>query len=199
MFAYDDDNHCFVCRQPGSDAEYTAMIGTAWMAELQCIRYRGTDNDVLRRLAELDLRELCDYSPPGDIAPIIRNHVQFTDQGVPPIRSPQQLAQHFEDYLTLLNTKWNRFVTKPIQITEQSAFLEFAWYDNKFHMVMFHTIMDSATDWHIECAVTNELGDRGVGNIVSGWFTHHVSRFGSIKWFTDADWHGAKHWQPTLW
>ncbi len=62
-FAYDGDDHCYICRQPGNLAETTDMIGIAWAAELRCIRYRGNDADVLRRFAELDLRELCDIEP----------------------------------------------------------------------------------------------------------------------------------------
>ena len=77
-FAYDSDNHYFVCRQSQTDVETTDMISTAWMAEFQCIRYRDKDSDVLRRLAELDLLEICDIEPPAHIKPVIRNHVQIT-------------------------------------------------------------------------------------------------------------------------
>ena len=38
-FAYDHDHHCYVCRQPQSASEITDMIGKAWMAELQSVRY----------------------------------------------------------------------------------------------------------------------------------------------------------------
>src|SRR4030095_667258 len=95
-FEYDDDFHCYVSCQPQTQDETTKMIRVAWEAELQCIRYRGTDPDILRRLAELELRDICDIEPPEEIRPVIRNHVRFTDsQAV----TSKQLLRHFIAYL----------------------------------------------------------------------------------------------------
>jgi hypothetical protein len=199
MFKYDGNNHCYVCRQPLTDAELTDMIGTAWKAELQCIRYRGCDFEVFRRLAELDLRHICDMQPPAHIGPVVRNHVEFVVRGQPPIRSPDQLAGEFQDYLFSLNNEWRAFVSKPIHCRDDMAAFEFAWYDNHFHPIVFYSIPDRPIAWHVECPLKNEPSDRGVGNIVFDWLKRNESRFTDPRWYTDADWHGSKHWQSTPW
>ncbi|MBT6493276.1 MAG: ferredoxin [Planctomycetaceae bacterium] len=198
-FAYDGDNHCYVCRQPQSGAETTDMIGTAWMAEFECIRYRGNDPDVLRRLAELDLRRICDIEPPSQIIPVIRNHVRITIIGTPATDSSQQLAKEFINHLASQNNEWRQFKTKTIRSSANASSLEFAWYEDHFHPILFASIPDSASEWHIEYPLKNDLGDRGVGNVVSYWLNCNEGRFTNIRWYTDSDWHGDKSWQSTPW
>ena len=198
-FAYDTDNHCFVCRQPQTDAETSDMIGTAWMAEFQCIRYRGNDLDVLRRLAELDLRVICDTAPPPNIDPVIRNHVQINVVGAPVIATPKELAQEFVDHVTAQNNEWRRFKARPIQTFNDYASLKFSWYDDHFHLISFTIGPDAPHDWHIEYPLKNDLGDRGVGNVVSFWLKSHQNRFVNHRWFTDANWSDRKSWQSTPW
>ncbi len=198
-FAYDADNHCYICRQPQTDAETTDMIGTAWMAEFQCIRYRGNDPNVLRRFAELDLREICDIEPAAHINPVIRNHVQITVVGTPAIATSKELAQEFTDHLMSQNNEWRQFKTKPIQTSNNSASLHFSWYDDHFHPIAFNAESDSPAEWHIEYPLKNDLGDRGVGNVVSYWLNSNQNRFSNIRWYTDADWRGRKSSQSTPW
>lgn len=96
LFEYDAENHCFVSQQPQTNEEVTRAIGAAWCAELQCIRYRGDDPEILRRFAELDLRLLCDVEPPAHIVPLIRNHATFTAIA----DSAAQIAESFRRHLT---------------------------------------------------------------------------------------------------
>jgi hypothetical protein len=48
-----DVDHCWVKRQPRSDAELNAMVETMARQELQCIRYRGTDSRIVDRLRDI--------------------------------------------------------------------------------------------------------------------------------------------------
>src|SRR4051794_8313310 len=77
LFAYDGKNHCFVKHQPETKGDLNHMMRAAWAAELQCIRYRGQDPEILRRFGELGEPRLCDVSPPASIQPVFRNHVTF--------------------------------------------------------------------------------------------------------------------------
>lgn len=190
-FAYDGDNHCYVCRQPQTASDTTVMIGTAWMAELHCIRYRGTDPDVLRRLAELDLREICDIQPPRHISPVIRNHVEFSVIGNAELATPQQLAAHFVDHLTSQNNEWRHFKTKPIRTSANSASLAFSWYEDHFHVIVFAADSGSNAKWHIEHS-PDDPGAHGVGNVVSHWLSCCAATFTNIRWYTDSDWHSSK-------
>ena len=72
MFAYDDEYHCYVKRQPESESELSRMIRVMLSAELECIRYRGDDQDILRRLAEAGSTNLSD-APVKGINPASRN------------------------------------------------------------------------------------------------------------------------------
>jgi hypothetical protein len=196
-FAYDSDNHCYVCQQPQTAAETTDLISTAWMAELQCIRYRGNDADVLRRFAELDLRDLCDIDPPRSIKPIIRNHVEFAVVDSLQITTPQQLASEFVDHLRSQNNEWRQFKTTSVQTAGDSASLEFSWYDDHFHPLVFTATAGGSNKWHIHHPLTNDLGDHGVGNVVSFWLSQHPDRFKNMRWYTDEDWVGPKIGQST--
>jgi hypothetical protein len=56
--------HCFVKRQPESPIELEQMVRAIRCAELQCIRYRGTDRLLQLRLVEMGEGAVCDRLPP---------------------------------------------------------------------------------------------------------------------------------------
>ena len=60
-FAY----HCYFKRQPKTDAELQRAINAIHVQDLGCIRYGGSDSDVLSRLHDLDLDEDCDELEPN--------------------------------------------------------------------------------------------------------------------------------------
>jgi hypothetical protein len=198
-FAYDGDNHCYVCRQPDAETETTDMIGTALMAEFQCIRYRGDDPDVLQRFAELDMREICDIEPPAHINPVIRNHVRINVIGMPPVATPKELAQEFIDHLMSENNGRRQFKTQPIQISNNSALFQISWYDDHFHPIVFNAVSDSPAEWHIQYPLKNHTGDRGIGTVVSNWLNRNSNRFTNIRWYTESDWHHHKPPRSTPW
>ena len=81
LLRYDEPaSNCYVLKQPSSADELTRMVRAASVAELQCLRYRGTDPSVLRRLAEAGLASLCDSPAPG-IRPVVRNTACFRRPG----------------------------------------------------------------------------------------------------------------------
>ena len=55
--------HCYVQRQPGSPAELDQMVSAIRCAELECIRYRGTDRRIQLRLVEVGQGAICDGLP----------------------------------------------------------------------------------------------------------------------------------------
>ncbi|WDI39766.1 ferredoxin [Bremerella sp. P1] len=195
LFAYDSDNHCYLKRQPNTAEEITNAIGAAWNAELQCIRYRGDDADVLRRLAELDLRQLCDVAPPTGIVPCYRNHVTFVSEG----DNASRLAKKFQKYLISLNVDGMReFRFREIEESGSSAAFAFAWYDDDFHDVYFSTIKEPKLRWHIWHPVANSLSGRGVGNLVFNWLSSDFE-CNDVRWYTEFDWNDSNRFQRTPW
>ena len=69
LFAYDETSHCFVKRQPSTRAECDMMFEAIRGAELQCIRYRGKDNDWYRRLVSSGDLAVCDHAPNDPVQP----------------------------------------------------------------------------------------------------------------------------------
>lgn len=57
------DTHCFVRRQPADSEETDAMVRALWSAEVDCIRYRGCDPALLKRIAEFGSAGMCDMDP----------------------------------------------------------------------------------------------------------------------------------------
>jgi 4Fe-4S single cluster domain of Ferredoxin I len=61
MFKYtDDEQHCFVYRQPESPADWQKMIEVLQTQDIGCIRCRSRDRSVLKRLKNLGLQDACD-------------------------------------------------------------------------------------------------------------------------------------------
>jgi hypothetical protein len=57
-------SHCFVKCQPRNELETEHMVSAIQVAELRCIRYRGTDAKILSRLTEMGEAEVCDALSP---------------------------------------------------------------------------------------------------------------------------------------
>lgn len=90
----EDEAHCFVRRQPASSDETDSMVRAMWSAEVSCIRYRGSDSALLKRLAELGSAAECDMDPG-------RTRLRFRDRAVFRARlgeadSPVDLADRFQ-------------------------------------------------------------------------------------------------------
>lgn len=69
LFTYDIDasgsHHCYVSRQPSDESELDCMIKTISCAEFECIHYRGRDDAILKRMADVDASHLCDVITPA--------------------------------------------------------------------------------------------------------------------------------------
>lgn len=63
LFSVIDDasDHCYVRRQPTNEDELARMLKTISDAELQCIRYAGTERSIQVRLVEAGEWAVCDH------------------------------------------------------------------------------------------------------------------------------------------
>lgn len=158
-FAYDGTNHCYVKRQPTSKEELNRMLRAAWAAELQCIRYRGQDPEVLRRLGEIGEPNLGDVPPPPSVRPVFRNHVTF-DAASPEVVSmtPQELALAFQEYLRSLNRDWLSYEFTPTLTDGASAAFSYSWYQSSFHAMEFRAISLPDCRWLLRHSPAEEPG-----------------------------------------
>jgi hypothetical protein len=55
-----DERQCYVKRQPANDAEVNTMISAMTVQELECIRYKGRDRQVIAALRARGRHEVID-------------------------------------------------------------------------------------------------------------------------------------------
>ena len=61
MFKHtEDEQHCFIYRQPESPADFEKMLQVLKTQDIGCIRCRSRDRGLLKQLKEQGLREACD-------------------------------------------------------------------------------------------------------------------------------------------
>ncbi len=191
MFAYDEQGHCYVKRQPQNKSDLNQMIRVVYSAELECIRYKGEDKDVLRRLAEGGLSHLADMAVSG-IKPVARNHVTFdvadpTDK----LLSEIALATEFQRHLRAQENEYVTYRFTPMSSNGEKTSFSYAWFEDSFHPVEFSFVGESLSRWLIVSNTSFQIHD---------WLTSD-NRFCDIRWYTQELWnsnHSVK-WQETPW
>jgi len=126
LFAWDGHSHCYVKRQPRTPEETEKALLAIRRAELNCIRYRGADPEVLERFAGLGQLTLCDAPEARRVEPTLRGHVTFDfaeDVGW----SHQRLAGLFSEYPRALKGRHNYRVTAVVDAGDHSS-LNVAWF-----------------------------------------------------------------------
>jgi hypothetical protein len=77
LMSHDSHGHCFFTRQPTVPEETNEAIASTWASCCGALRYAGTDDGVLVRLAELGLAEQCDFRLEDEPKPRARTCVSF--------------------------------------------------------------------------------------------------------------------------
>ncbi len=188
LFAWDSREHCFVRRQPSTPVETDQMLRAVRGAELDCIRYRGRDPDILERFAELGVPQLCDHGGRFDIAPALRNQVTFVLTAEPE-RRPEHVAAEFRAYFLGLDPERNR--ATPVTSSDGSASFSCAWFEDQFHPVSFRSGAESES-WLIQ-----HQGNLGVSDLLQEWLTKRGAT--RVQWFADSDRNRSGSWRATPW
>lgn len=187
MFAYDDRNHCYVKRQPENKSELDRMIRTVLSSELECIRYRGNDKDVLRRFAETGNAYLSDV-PVAGVSRVSRDHVTFDAvDPVDQLLSEKDLAMEFQRHLRKSEYVDHKFT--PLLSDGEKTSFTYAWYEDNYHRVDFHFLGSPAGRW---------LGVSSAAWGLHDWLVAE-KRFCNIRWFTKEGWSSSREWQETPW
>lgn len=191
MFEYNnEDSHCFVKKQPENEKETGQMIRAVISSEVECIRYSGRDQEVLRRLAEAGSANLADILVVG-IKPILRDHVTFDAvNAVDKLLLNRDLATDFQDYLrSVESVRGTRHkFTKVLSNGEKTSF-SFSWFENNFHHIEFHFLGLPECRWLVVSDATFSVYD---------WLVDD-GRFFNQRWYTNQQWNTKKEWQDTPW
>jgi len=197
LFAYDDVNHCFVTQQPASKQEHDQVVRAAWGAELQCIRYRGNDPQMLRRFAELGEPHLCDVSPPSEVLPVVRDLVTFeTNSPQHAGMSAHDLAEAYRKDVKRQLQPIHQVRFMPMSGGENVASLTYAWFKDSYHTVEFRVTNEVEYRWLIRHYSASVAGGRGVSLQIDDWLKGE-QHFCHIRWFAAEQWPDADRWQSS--
>jgi hypothetical protein len=101
LMSHDSHGHCFFTRQPASPQETNAAIESIWSSCCGALRYAGTDDGILIRLAELGLAEQCDFRLKGEPTPRARTCVsfEFAGQSKTAAASTREITAYLADFV----------------------------------------------------------------------------------------------------
>ena len=194
-FTYDSDNHCFVTRQPETPDEMTRVLRAALNAETSCIRYRGTDQRMIRRLAECGLTELSDVRPAEVIDPVYRNHVSFSiNHEVRPEESPSGILARYREHLTETKGAWRNFEFTPIVETSKKASFSYSWSQRNFHEIEVLSIGEDGRSWLLRHSLTDKTACHSISLEIDDWLK--AGEWPSaIRWYSEEEWIGERQGQ----
>jgi hypothetical protein len=193
MFDFDADNHCYVKRQPATDSERDAALRVVHAQELGCVRYRGTDTALLRRLGDAGEADQCDVALPEAVRPLVRNHVTFLAKWED-VRAWTESAvlQDFVQYF-LFHPNGERFAVTGVVTSRDGADVSISWFEDRFHTVSIRALHDEDRRWLIR----HSFGI-GLSDFIDDWL-RQSEHFDGVRWYTLEQWNGTKTWQERPW
>jgi hypothetical protein len=183
IFAYDQDRHCFVRRQPASADETFRVVRVLREQDLGCIRYGGTDAVLLQRIAETGEGANCDSAPAIDIAPrdIVRIRVAETRR-----RTATELADDFVAWLRTQESEVRKYsVVGPASDGAGTVILEFAWFTGHLHRLRWSA--DGAGHVVLEYLGGTHEYVFNVTNVIYDWLSARALS-STARWFTRPEW-----------
>ncbi|MEZ5427376.1 MAG: ferredoxin [Pyrinomonadaceae bacterium] len=196
LFAYDREMHCYVKRQPENKAELDKAILVTAYAELECVRYRGSDPDTIRRIAETGNAHLCDSPEAENIEPVFRNHVTFRCPNRFDL-SAKLLAREFKQWLIDDAHEYLKYSFMPITPRANHVEFTFAWAKDQFHTVNFSDI-DDGSIWHVFQSEDEKIGSRSVSRSLHDWLTGDP-KISRVRWYSESEWTNSTGWKELPW
>jgi len=124
------ERHCSIIRQPCSQDEINRTIRAMWSSEVDCVRYRGRDATMLKRLARAGMAGQADHGAPCVSSVRLRDQVSFAMPKIAGLKDAGQVAKVFRESM---RAKGNKVL--PAFLGRHSVWL--SWYGNRFHLVRF--------------------------------------------------------------
>jgi hypothetical protein len=190
IFRFDDeventnDSQCYVYRQPKTADEINRTLEAIGSAEAECIRYRGVEHEILRRIVEAGVESVCDDGLARDFAEKRRNIVHIGNVGQGPAAMLNMLAALMRDTRSV-GTRPSYKVLPVLENPTGEARLRFAWCENDFHTILASVGPESGT---IRLVLTAALpwADQGLSRIVHGWLKKLPAEY-EVRWMTEAE------------
>lgn len=185
LMGFDDmEGHCFVAHQPQTEEELYRTIRAAWSSEVQCLRYKGNDPDIIRRLVEIGEGDTCDLPLPTNAVPILRNHVTFESDSAIDV---WEVAMSFRNYIVSENSEHVRFKIVGPKRQGKVVRIDYAWYEDRYYTVNIER-GELATDrWLVHHSQVWEAGSVSVSLMIDDWLRSDA-RFSDFRWYASDGW-----------
>ena len=193
LMGFDDvEGHCFVKEQPKTEEETYRAIRAVRSSEVQCLRYKGTDPDILRRLVEIGEAEACDVSLPTISTPILRNHVTFSASFA---NDPWEVGLSLRHYILSDNLECEWFKVSNLKRKGKVVAFAYSWYEDHYYTLNVGLGEPATNRFLVHHSPVWEDGSVSVSLQIDDWLRNDA-RFGDFRWFTSEQWHGARdQWQ----
>ena len=191
-------NSCVVVKQPATPTEIDRTLAAMWSGEVNCIRYRGNDYYVGRRLVEAGLADLCDKAPPADAVPLTRSHVTFQPADKARFANIVELVENFVLHFRMrYEGRPSGFEAEATLVVASSnhASAKIGWMNATYHTVEFTEVED-----HGWLAITLPCDARagiGLSRVVDQWLRGD-SLFKDVRWFSAEQWRAGGPYRPTV-
>lgn len=163
---------CYFKKQPETPEEVQQAVNAMSVSCIEALRYRGTNETILKQLYEMGLERLCDERPIGNYKEIIRNRVTFKYDGtINELSDSLVKGMTRSEYARVLNLKSNN--------------------EDRFEFLCKWFRGDGITYSCSFSKNTCEISFRGRGveklHANSGWSLHYIligdNRASDITWF----------------
>lgn len=188
-----NESHCVVANQPKTGSAVDRTLNAMWSGEIQCIRYRGADSDIVRRIVEMGYTDLCDQSISTDATPLVRSHARFSllDEFAQPGQIAAAFLRHFDHSHSYNSDRQAR----EVQIDDTQATVEISWFKGVFHSIVFEKL--AAPEWHATMKPNSPEVGIGLSRLVEKWLRDD-DRVGNVRWFSEKQWQAGESGQPTV-
>ncbi|MES1198696.1 MAG: ferredoxin [Pseudomonadota bacterium] len=190
-----DQSQCVVANQPQTTTALNHTLNAMWSGEVKCIRYRGVDPEIVRRLVEMGYADLCDQSVATGAVPLLRNHARFSIVDNGELILPQQVAadllRHFIDNAGPFSDRRVR----ELRSDDTCSAVQISWFKGFYHDVTFEKL--NPTDWLVRAKSGRPGVGIGLSRIVERWLEQDA-RIRDVAWFSEEQWRLGGPSQPTV-
>jgi hypothetical protein len=179
------DDHCYVKRQPDTPDEIDAMVHVMVSQDLVCIRYAGSDETLLRRLAENGETDQCDVTAPRGVAALRRDHVVFVTRPDGGSWTRRRILERLAAFVA----KWRQTA---IFDDGTTATVSVSWFEDNYHRIEARA-SHRPGEWLVQ-----HHGPPRLGDTLYDWLTQDPT-FDSVRWQTKAEWKAQGPFQLKPW
>lgn len=206
MMGFDEkEGHCYVRQQPKTEEEIYQAICAVWASDVGCLRYAGSDREILRRLAEAGCARYCNQPVPEDAKPTLRNHVTFEAKSVEAEQAEVtkallvSIAASLRASILGRNSSYNSYAhttVTPVREAGDAVTFAYSWGYDQHELTV--TLGEPDTNRVlISHSPTIKPGSYSVSLRLDDWLRSE-GRFASIRWYTAQAWQRSRStWQET--